>query len=175
MSPCAGGMQITTNRPRSLCALACAILLFFHGAPFASETVPLVKVEQSAEQKDIDTIAAWIVRHNGSHKLSLRGDVAKVLGLSNNTKDLSGIGVSFSIPGALHLVLVLYPGHPEMLMAYGNDKEGVYWLIKDGMLAKTAYLVADRVKVIPNDKYLEDYTKGLNFFLGKATGTDPKP
>jgi hypothetical protein len=104
----------------------------------------------------------------------LQGDVAKLLGLSSNTKDLDVLGVSFSNTES-RSIFTLYPGHSEMVMAYGGKAATVYWLIKDGMLAKTAYFAAHRVEIIPNDKYSEIYTKLLNFFLGKATGTDPKP
>lgn len=167
-------MRVLMKRPRLVSAIACAIWLASQASLFANEVAPVLKVELSAEHKELDTIAAWASQTNGRHTLILRGDVAKLLGLTTG-KDINGTGVSFSNPAGARISFGLYSRPPEIVMTESNSERTYYWLIKDGILAKTVYLTPNSVQPVPNDRYLDNYTNLRKFFVRNATGTNANP
>ena len=136
---------------------------------------PIIEVDESQEQNDIAFIAAWIPRAKASHPGSLRGDVAKVAGLSDG-RDVNWTGVSFlgKDSNALEYFFCLFTGRSEKLIARKNDKFIVYWVIGgDNRLRTTIYIDNSRLLSVPNDQYRAFYDKLIAMFLDLAKQETP--
>jgi hypothetical protein len=121
-------------------------------------------------QEEIQTIAAW-AKQVGHSAAPLRGDVANIMGLGTGLNN-SPFCVSYGNPvGPIDYLFCLFPRRPEFLIVRADAQISIFWLVKDGDIAKTIFTDPTHLLVLPNNQYRDVWVQLKDAFLSKATGT----
>jgi hypothetical protein len=154
----------------SLAAVAAALGIGVAGlipeqALMASSAVaPLVRVDVTQDRNDFAALTAWAIRYG--HKLTIRGDVAKLAGLGRGT-DVDCFGVSYHNKVGLRIFYEVLPGRPEIVMARVDDAFGLYWVVTDGALESLIYLDKHELTKLAPAQYDEAFGLAKGVFLTK--------
>jgi hypothetical protein len=131
---------------------------------------PILKVDETQQQKDIAFIANWVLHNEkNGHPLTFHGNLPKAGGLGE--QDVNGFGVSFydKSSDAIKYFFFVFASRSEKLIVRKDVKFNIYWFIDgDNHLRTTVYMDNTGLSSVPNDKYRITYDDLIAMFLGKA-------
>lgn len=130
----------------------------------SSAAAPLIRVDLTQDRSDFAALAAWATRYG--HKLTFRGDVAKLAGLGRG-KDVDGTGVSYQNESGLRIFFAVLPGRPEVVIAQSDSEIGMYWLVTDGALASLVYFDKRGPRKIDSSTHDAEFRFLITIFLTK--------
>jgi hypothetical protein len=136
----------------------------------SSAVAPLIRVDLTQDRNDFAAIAAWATRYG--HKMTMRGDVAKLAGVSRG-KEVDVTGVSYQNKSGLRIFFAVLPGRPEIVMARVDSAYSLWWFVTDGTPASLIYLDEHELTKLTNstkptaDYYDEAFRLLIGVFLTK--------
>lgn len=144
-------------------AIGAAGLVPAQAVAASSAATPLVRIDLTQDRNDFAALAAWATRYG--HKMTMRGDVAKLAGLGG--KDVDGTGVSYQNKSGLRIFFAVLPGRPEVVIAQSDSEIGMYWLVTDGAPARFVYFDKRGPRKIDSSTHDAEFRFLITIFLTK--------
>jgi hypothetical protein len=125
--------------------------------------VVLAQDSPGTPASEIEAIAELAKGH--THDGTVRGDIAKLLGLSSGDDLTVQLVALASDPTHADLFFCFLPHSRDVVMAARQGSLTIYWFVKDDGLFKTAYAYEGKVHVVENDVYRKSWMEAASKML----------
>jgi hypothetical protein len=122
--------------------------------------VVLAQDSPGTPASEIEAIAKLAKGH--THDGTVRGDIAKLLGLSSGDDLTVQLVALASDPAHADLFFCFLPHSRDVVMAARQGSLTIYWFVKDDGLSKTAYAYEGKVHVVDNDVYRKSWMEAAS-------------